>query len=237
MAKLSGLIPVVAGVLNVPEKTVAIYVRHLRQARLISTGGRGPGGAAMTARDCANLLIAIMGSNYAKDAAETVTTYRSIGTTSSWTRWQLPHLHLPALKSLPEGHRFGEALDALIESAKEGSLEVALEAANEKLREVRISTPASLNVTVIGPIPVGRISINASEWGEELTYAPPNPWTKTNAPPEIEAAKWMKKIETEDPRGDLEQSRRISARTILTLGHFLNDAPNKSSKDDDNETT
>ena len=118
MAKLSGLIPVVAGVLSVPEKTVAIHARHLRQARLISTSGRGPGGADMIARDCTNLLIAIMGGGYAKDAAETVTTYQSIVTRTSWTRWQLPYLDLPALKSLSEGHRFGEALDALIESAK-----------------------------------------------------------------------------------------------------------------------
>ncbi len=48
MAKLSDLIPATASVLGVPEKTVAIYARHLREARLITTGGRGPGGADMT---------------------------------------------------------------------------------------------------------------------------------------------------------------------------------------------
>lgn len=237
MAKLSGLIPVVARVLDVPEKTVAIYARHLRQARLITTSGRGPGGAEMTARDCANLLIAIMGGNYAKDAAETVARYRSIVTGVPWQKWQLPQLPLPALKELSKHHGFGEALDALIVSAKDGSLEVALDAASRKFIEARLSISPRLEVTVYGPLPVARISIRASEWEEDLTYILPNPWMKADNPPETEVAKWTEEVDKEGPRGDLEQSRRISARTILALGHFLKESPSKSLKDDDSEST
>ena len=237
MAKLSGLIPVVAGVLDVPEKTVAIYARHLRQARLITTGGRGPGSAEMTAHDCANLLIAIMGGNYAKDAAETVARYRSIVTGVPWEKCQLPQLPLPALKELSEHHGFGEALDALIVSAKDGSLEVALDAASRKIIEARMSIAPRLEVTVYGPLPVAKISIRASKWEEDLTYTLPIPWTTVGNTPEIDVAKLTEEAEKEGPRGDLEQSRRISARTILALGHFLKESPSKCLKDDVSEST
>src|SRR5699024_9960325 len=41
MAKLSDLIPTLAQVLPMPEQTVAVIARSLRQERLLSTGGRG----------------------------------------------------------------------------------------------------------------------------------------------------------------------------------------------------
>ena len=72
MAKLSDLIPTLAQVLPMPEQTVAVIARALRQERLISTGGRGPGAADMTPDDCANLLLAIMAADQVKDAVDAV---------------------------------------------------------------------------------------------------------------------------------------------------------------------
>ena len=46
MAKLSELIPALSRLFDkrdFPEKTVAVFARHLRLARLLSTGGRGLG--------------------------------------------------------------------------------------------------------------------------------------------------------------------------------------------------
>ncbi len=113
-------------------------------------------------------------------------------------------------------------------SAKDDSLQDALETARKKLVEARISSPPELGVVVTGPHPVARISIKAFEWGEELTYAPPNPWTYADNPTETEVAKWTEEVDKEGPRGDLEQKRRVSARTILALGHFLKESPSKS---------
>jgi hypothetical protein len=62
MAKLSELIPVLSRQFDArdfPEKTVAVFARHLRLARLISTGGRGRGGADQTPTDCTNMVLAM----------------------------------------------------------------------------------------------------------------------------------------------------------------------------------
>ena len=221
MAKLSDLIPATASVLGVPEKTVAIYARHLREARLITTGGRGPGGADMTPRDCANLLIAIMGAEYAKDAAQVIKKYRPIVAGRERISWRLPKMPLDALTQLPEHHQFGNALEALITAATDGSLEQALEVVSERVRELRSVFPLTFSVSIMGPVPVARISISAAEWSEEVTYSEPDPWLKTDKPPKTAVRKWEKKLERRGPMGDLEQARIVSTRTILPLGQLL----------------
>ena len=128
---------------------------------------------------------------------------------------------LPALTQLPEYHQFGNALEALIKAAIDGSLEQALEAARERLTELRIAFPPTVSVSIRGPVPVARISIWAAEWGEEVTYSEPNPWLKTNKPPKEAVKKWEKKIERRGPMGDLEQARHVSTQTILALGQLL----------------
>ena len=221
MAKLSDLIPATASVLGVPEKTVAIYARHLREARLITTGGRGPGGAEMKPRDCVNLLIAILGAEYAKDAAKIIKKYRPIVAGMDSRKWRIPNMPLPALTQLPEYHQFGNALEALIKAAIDGSLEQALETARERLTELQITFPPTVSVSIRGPVPVARISIWAAEWSEEVTYSEPNPWLKTNKPPKEAVKNWEKKIERRGPMGDLEQARLVSTQTILALGQLL----------------
>lgn len=72
MAKLSELIPCVAKVTGVAESSVAVHARHLRAARLISTSGRGPGGAEMTSTDCAALLISLIGTDQAKNGPDII---------------------------------------------------------------------------------------------------------------------------------------------------------------------
>ena len=221
MVKLSELTPATANVMGIPEKTVAIYARHLREARLITTGGRGPGGANMTPRDCANLLIAIMGAEYAKDAAKVVKKYRAIVASREWKKWRLSNMPVPALTQLPEYHQFGIALEALITATMDGSLEKALDAAGKKLEKLRITFPPTVHVSIRGPIPVARISIWAAEWGEEVTYAESTPWLKTDKPSKKIIEKWEKKIERRGPMGDLEQARVVSAQTLLALGQLL----------------
>ncbi|MBP2294717.1 hypothetical protein [Azospirillum rugosum] len=78
MAKLSTLVPALAEVLGLPEPSVALPARRLREARVISTGGRGPGGADMTASDCAALLVAVLASESASAAPAVVQEWRRL---------------------------------------------------------------------------------------------------------------------------------------------------------------
>jgi hypothetical protein len=58
--KLSGLIELVADELGEPNGVVRVKARALREAGLISQGGRGTAGAEMEARDVARLILAIL---------------------------------------------------------------------------------------------------------------------------------------------------------------------------------
>ena len=133
MAKLSDLIPALAQVLPMPEQTVAVIARALRQERLLSTGGRGPGAAEMTPDDCANLLLAIMAADQVKDAVNAVHRFRNLTMEAINYRdtadddekddW-LPTP--PVMRRLLVVRDFGEMLAGLIEAARDGFLEKAL---------------------------------------------------------------------------------------------------------------
>jgi hypothetical protein len=72
MAKLSGLIDELAKLTGLPKGTVQLTARHLREASLLASGGRGPGGAEMGFSDASNLLLALAASQQAKDAPAVV---------------------------------------------------------------------------------------------------------------------------------------------------------------------
>ena len=72
MPKLSDLVHDIAVVFRIDEKTVATYARHLREAGLLSQGGRGRHAANATALDAARLLIAMSVPGHAKDSPEAV---------------------------------------------------------------------------------------------------------------------------------------------------------------------
>lgn len=223
MAKLSALIPAVANSLGLPEKTVAIYARHLREARLISTGGRGPGGAEMTPQDCANLLVAILGGNLAKDAALTVQHYASLpaGGDEQRDRWELESFKIPELITLQERHSFGAALEALIASAKDGHLQQAMAEACPTMGGYRIHLAPRIEISLIGPRAVARINIVGFEplWSEHITYTERSPLDKSATPEEIEG--WAEQLVEKYGRGDMTQFREFTGRTISVLGELL----------------
>jgi hypothetical protein len=66
MAKATGL----------PVSSVNLTARHLREAGLITSGGRGPGGAEMAASDATNLLLGVAAAMTIKDAPDVVRTIR-----------------------------------------------------------------------------------------------------------------------------------------------------------------
>src|ERR1700722_4299287 len=78
MGTLSHLVETIAAVEGIDPATVALIARHIREANLISTGGRGPSAARMTITDAANLLIGVNATRIAAEAAQVVRTLRSL---------------------------------------------------------------------------------------------------------------------------------------------------------------
>jgi len=69
---------IVAHSTQVPEKTVAVYVRFLKAAGLLTSGARGVNAPEMTARDLARILIALCSTDRPSDAVEAVNWYREL---------------------------------------------------------------------------------------------------------------------------------------------------------------
>lgn len=111
MAKLAQLIEAVSSHSGVPLPTVSLTARHVREAGLISSGGRGPGGAEMTPTDATNLLIGTVAAMQVKDAPEVVRLFRSARPIKN--DWGEDHsearLPIANFATLP----FGEMLDEL----------------------------------------------------------------------------------------------------------------------------
>jgi len=114
MATLSDLVAVTAKVEGLDPGSVALYARHMREAGLIKTSGRGTSAAVMGLPDAANLLI---GVNAAKSAAEAPRAIR-----------QFRDLHAYEFRSesdpRPESHggAFGDAIEQLIKAAGTGKI-------------------------------------------------------------------------------------------------------------------
>lgn len=78
MATLSDLVETIAKAEGLDPATVSLIARNVREAGLITTGGRGLSAAKMTSADAANLLIAVNATVAARHAPQTVRVYRSL---------------------------------------------------------------------------------------------------------------------------------------------------------------
>lgn len=72
------LVRVVAAATEVPEATVALYLRSLREAGLITTGARGVNAARMSHLDAARLLLAIVATDRPARAVEAITDFGAL---------------------------------------------------------------------------------------------------------------------------------------------------------------
>lgn len=112
MAVISELVRTVAQVEKLEENFVSVYARSAREAGYISHHGRGKNAAQMLSRDATNLLIAVNASDLAKNAPETISTYRDLPIIMD--RF-LPNENKYSLSNIcHENSSFGEVLDALI---------------------------------------------------------------------------------------------------------------------------
>ena len=72
MARLSELVDVVTEITGIPRNNVGLHARLAREAGFIGQGGRGFSAPAMTPRDAAMLIGAIVASPTAKETAQTL---------------------------------------------------------------------------------------------------------------------------------------------------------------------
>lgn len=129
---LSQLVDEVSRITAIPVSTVFAYGRFAREAGLIAQGGRGKGGAEMQVTDAANLLIALGGTDVAREGPAAIRAFRELSGTAVFVHTPLATYFRNWLK--PVGGRtrgttlrivpnFGEFVEWLILQGQDGGLE------------------------------------------------------------------------------------------------------------------
>jgi hypothetical protein len=217
MATPGQLVEAMALSLGVSIATVIQYDRQLAESGLRSKGGRGRSAAAITARDAANLLIAIAAPPLAgptvKEAARTCEAYGSLKALqrASWIH-RFPKFGLPTLTSLPACHSLGEALSALIDGVGKGEIFQIPD------REGPLTADFCFGVQFEGPRPWAEILADGSMGQGKTSQMARLVYTSGRT------AKGFRKPGAR-LRGDLHQSRSISFATIRALGSLIGGGP------------
>jgi hypothetical protein len=219
MVKLAGFAPVVTGALGRPESVGFTLVRAIRPEKLISTGGRGPGGADMVDGDATNLCLGLICSDQLKDAATVIKRYRAMRYSANAT----PMCPEP-LRWIPQSSQrldLGGLMDGLIGMAREGTLQVLLrQLAAEQLPagvpdlETRIDKAIDLGMVSLKlefqrPRPAGRIAFGVQRHSLlNIDFGLLSTW---------ESEEELNSLQT----GDLVETATITHRTIFALGEAL----------------
>jgi hypothetical protein len=207
MATPGKFVTIVADVLGIPHATVVLHDRYLVTAGFRTKGARGVNAPNVTERDAAYLLTSILASAEVKDTVESIKRYqktkplRSASGVGGYKKCGIKEL-----AALSADHSFLDALEALLSAAASRSLP------NDAIIEVAALTPGT-----IGDI---RIVGLGSRPACHVRYAEPSPWDEKKAPPPRVVSAWEAKMRKQ-PQTDLEQYRRVSARTIFKLGEIL----------------
>jgi len=239
MASIGKLVAAIAAVEGLDEGTVKMIARLLREEGQLSQGSYGPAAARMSARDGANLLIAVNASVVARAAPETVATYRNLKCRASRVRGG------KTLESaFKAGMKLGEALETLIEAAvpdHHGGSELAWEllyfsdsltwtSVDEWLERYRKALPDLHHIIrseIIFDRPRPSVAISIAETGVSSASEPPPIPAMDASEREIEESQKMVASAvflssgTSDPRGDRSDQTKISLRTILAVGKVL----------------
>ena len=204
MASPAQLVQTLSDATGVPLPTIVDIDRRLAKAGLRTMGGRGLSVARMNALDAARLLTAVLASPQANASAAAVERYtqtRADKKRSSEGYFQ--PTGLADLAALPARHGFVDGLAALIASAANGALAkliAALEDGPTPHIEVFAFTRATYGRIRFSGLPNGLTA--------NVEYLP--------AVPKAQGAQI-----SDDSGGDLEQSRRVTEQTILSIADLL----------------
>jgi hypothetical protein len=213
MASPAELVRTVSLATGVPLATIVDIDRKLVKAELRAKTGRGFNAAQMTPIDAARILTAVLASDQANASAEAVERYaqtRPDKTRSSDRLFRA--VNIEDLAALPAGHSFVDGLTALIASAAAGSLATLMTASESDWAphiEVFAFTRATRGRIRIAGLPNG---LTAS-----IEYIPAI-GIKTGRG---KTTRRKRIALDEDSIDDLEQSRRITERTILPIARLL----------------
>ncbi|HEX3885363.1 MAG TPA: hypothetical protein VHW66_22105 [Stellaceae bacterium] len=212
MASPAQLVRRLSETTGVSFATVTDLDRRLVKASLRSKGGRGLHAARVTPLDAARLLTAILGSGHANLAVGAVDRYALTlpdRARSSEKLFAAPDL--ADLASLSVRHSFVDGLEHLITSATAGALAQLIEKTEEQL------APPSIEIFAFTQATYGRIRLAGlpNSMVVNVEYAPA-PTSK--GPPKI---KGRGIAAVNEIAGDLEQSRRVTERTILAVAELF----------------
>jgi hypothetical protein len=204
MANAAQLVRLLSKVTGEPLPTVSDQDRKLVKAGLRTLRGRGWNAGRMTTLDAARLLTAVLASRQSNKAAETVELYAQ---TRPDTRRSSEGLYavtgIDELVGLAKRHSFVDAVNALISSAGNGSL--------RRLNLEKDGSPVPrIEVYAFAGAAYGRVRISGLANGLTANVE----YVLTDDKGASSAARTRQS-------GDLEQSRRITERTILSLGNLI----------------
>lgn len=214
MATPAQLMHAISSLTGVPLPTIVVIDRELLEGNLRTKGGRGLSAAQMTPLDAARILTAVLASAQANTSVEAVERYaktRLDGAQSNYKAFFTTKLD--DLASLPERHSFVDALAALILSASTGSLARLAEKSEDGGMphiEVFAFTRATRGRLRISGLPHGRTGI--------LEYVDAHSDMKQARG---ESGGRKRKTSIAEGNGDLEQSRRLTERTIIPIAKLL----------------
>jgi len=212
MATAPQLVKAISEVTGVPLPTVTDIDRKLVVSGLRAKRGRGRSAGHMTALDASTLLSAILAVSQANAAAEAAQRYlKTEADKARSSEGLFAQTGFEDLASLPAQHSFVDALEALIISASVGAMAKLIAESNDGWTP-RIEVFAFTRATY------GRIRISGLPNGmtANVEYLP-------SPDPKVRRAK-AGAVEAENT-GDLEQSRRVTERTILSIADLLAGEP------------
>lgn len=203
MATASQLMRVISEVTSVPLASLVDMDRRLVIAGLRTKGGRGFNAAQMVPVDAAHLLTAVLASPQANRSAETVARYTETRVDQRRSTTGLfAGLGIDDLASLKPSHGFVDGLAALLASAGSGAIANLIASADPPV------TP-QVEIIATSRATHGRIRITGLPSGltASLEYEPKGRASVTRR--------------AHYGHGDLEQSRRITERTIFAVAELL----------------
>ena len=210
MATPAQLVNVISDVTGTPLATITDIDRRLIKVGLRTKHGRGFNAARMTALDAARILVALLASPQVTQSVDAVTRYAATQADSTRSSDGLfVASMLDDLAALPARHSFVEGIAALVASATNGSL--------AKLTTPDNNCTPRVEVFAFTRATYGRIRIADLPNGQTVNveYIPSRNDTKAKR------AKDAPKPAKAGVTGDLEQSRRITERTILSIAALL----------------
>jgi hypothetical protein len=214
MASPAQLVRTMSAATGVSPATVTDLDRRLVTGNLRSKHGRGLSAARVTPLDAARLLTAILGSAQANRAAGAVHRYAETQADRARSSAKLfAAAGIADMAVLPAEHSFVEALERLIASAAHGALARITNGKSKKQ-----STPPSIEIFAFTQATYGRIRLAGlpNRMTVNVEYLSARGAKSRRHDKGIEGIAGVG-----EAAGDLEQSRRVTERTILAVAQLL----------------